>query len=237
MIPTDHATNALHDADQEVDERSAEEIVAQYRYGAVFILVSIVVIYTIVAPDGAGSLALGLALNGTALLVAVSTSRARTTVRRRRAAAGALALSIVAVGILVGVIPKSATYVLNALITVAIPVTLVRGLLALVRERGATLQAVTGGLAIYLLIGLTFASMIGFVAAVGPSPYFSQGLSGTASDHVYYSFTVLTTTGFGDLTAGHHIGRALAVTEMLLGQLYLVTVISILIGRRVGQAP
>ena len=47
---------------------------------------------------------------------------------------------------------------------------------------------------------------------------------------MYYSFTVLTTTGFGDLTAAHGRGRALAVVEMLVGQLYLVTVISILIG-------
>ena len=52
---------------------------------------------------------------------------------------------------------------------------------------------------------------------------------------MYYSFTVLTTTGFGDLTAAHGLGRALAVVEMLVGQLYLVTVISILIGRRLEK--
>ena len=52
---------------------------------------------------------------------------------------------------------------------------------------------------------------------------------------MYYSFTVLTTTGFGDLTAAHGAGRALAVLEMLMGQIYLVTVISILIGRRLEK--
>ena len=52
---------------------------------------------------------------------------------------------------------------------------------------------------------------------------------------MYYSFTVLTTTGFGDLTAAHGVGRALAVLEMLMGQIYLVTVISILIGRRLAK--
>ena len=46
----------------------------------------------------------------------------------------------------------------------------------------------------------------------------------------YFSFTVLTTTGFGDLTAASPLGHALAVLEMLVGQLYLVTVIGILIG-------
>jgi Ion channel len=47
---------------------------------------------------------------------------------------------------------------------------------------------------------------------------------------------VLTTTGFGDFTAAHSGGRALAVLEMLVGQIYLVTVISILIGRRLEQS-
>ena len=41
---------------------------------------------------------------------------------------------------------------------------------------------------------------------------------------------MLTTTGFGDLTAAEPVGRALAVLEMLVGQLYLVTVIGVLIG-------
>jgi hypothetical protein len=52
---------------------------------------------------------------------------------------------------------------------------------------------------------------------------------------VYYSFTVLTTTGFGDYTAAKPLGHALAVLEMLIGQLYLVTVIGILVGNFVGQ--
>jgi Ion channel len=69
-------------------------------------------------------------------------------------------------------------------------------------------------------LGLAFASLIGFVAAVGAAHYFAQGSSGTASDHVYYSFTVLATTGFRDLTAAHSLGHVLAVIEMLIGQLY-----------------
>jgi hypothetical protein len=47
---------------------------------------------------------------------------------------------------------------------------------------------------------------------------------------VYFSFTVPTTTGFGDFTAATSLGHALAVMEMLLGQIYLVTVIGILVG-------
>ena len=47
---------------------------------------------------------------------------------------------------------------------------------------------------------------------------------------MYFSFTTLTTTGYGDYTAALRGGRALAVLEMLVGQLYLVTVIAMLVG-------
>jgi Ion channel len=213
-----------------------ETVGAAYRYGIVFLLVLGVVVFIIVAPDGAGSEAVAFLITAAALLVVIGTSRARSAVRHRRALAAGVAMVLITLGIAVGVVTRSVAFVLTGLVAVAIPITLARGLLRLLREQGATSQAVAGALAIYLLVGLTFASVIGFVAAVGPSHFFAQGTNGTASEHLYYSFTVLTTTGFGDFTAANNVGRALAVIEMLLGQLYLVTVIGILIGRRVGSA-
>jgi hypothetical protein len=68
------------------------------------------------------------------------------------------------------------------------------------------------------------------------APYFTQGRDGDQAERVYYSFTCLTTTGFGDFTAAQPLGRALAVVEMLGGQLYLVTVIGVLVGGLVGRA-
>jgi Ion channel len=215
---------------------SGDNSAAAYRYGVVFLLVLIAVVFVIVAPDGDGSRAVAFAIVGVALLVSVSTSRERTAVRRRREGLGGAAVALVAVGTAAGILPHSVTLAVGVLLTLAVPATLAGGLLRLVRERGATLQAVAGALAIYLLIGLAFASAIGFAAAVGSTNYFEQTANSTSSQHVYYSFTVLTTTGFGDFTAAHSVGRALAVLEMLTGQLYLVTVIGILIGRRVEKA-
>jgi hypothetical protein len=104
-----------------------------------------------------------------------------------------------------------------------------------VAERGATLHAIAGALALYLMLGLLFASLIGFVVEVQDDPYFAQG-DVSNGDRVYYSFTVLTTTGFGDYTAATAAGHALAVLEMLAGQLFLVTVIGVLIGHYVRRA-
>jgi ion channel len=216
--------------------RADEPDVAQYRYGVVFILILITVVFLIVAPEGDASRAIGFAIAGAALLVAIVTSRERNVVRRRRVVGATVTIVVVTVLTAAGAIPRAATQGISVVMTLAVPLTLGGGLLRLVRERGATPQAVAGGLAIYLLLGLLFASVIGFIAGIGSSHYFAQTTQDTTSQRVYYSFTVLTTTGFGDFTAAHGVGRAIAVIEMLFGQIYLVTVISILIGRRIEQA-
>jgi hypothetical protein len=203
---------------------------AEYRYGAVLACVAAALVFLVVAPAADWSRAVALALEGLALLVAVATSRARRHERRARAVAVGTAAALLVLGVAAGLVPTAAATGLSALAGIAASFALVGGLVRLVRQRGVTLQAVAGALAIYLQVGLIFAWVIGFVARVDGAPYFVDGGDGTQSEHVYFSFTVLTTTGFGDLTAAEPVGRALAVVEMLGGQLYLVTVIGVLVG-------
>ena len=129
-----------------------------------------------------------------------------------------------------GVLPATVVFAIGGLLSLIIPLALVTGLLKLLRTRGVNAQTVAGALAIYLMVGLVFTSVIGLTAEISSRPYFADGSDGTQSERTYYSFTVLTTTGFGDFTAGLPVGRAIAVVEMLTGQLYLVTVIGILVG-------
>jgi len=203
---------------------------ARYRYGGVFTLTLTLLVFLIVAPSADWSRAVALLLESAALVVAAATSRAGRSVREKRtaAAAGLGALAVIGVG--VGVFGPATAMVLGGLLAVAIPLSLVRGLLRLVATDGVTLQAVAGALAIYLLIGLLFAWVIGLIVQLDSSPYFATGTDGTEGIRAYYSLSVLTTTGFGDYTAGQPVGHALAVLEMLVGQLYLVTVIGLMIG-------
>ena len=92
------------------------------------------------------------------------------------------------------------------------------------------MQAVAGALAVYLLLGIVFSFVITSMARSAHGPYFAQGTDGTESERVYFSFTSLTTTGFGDFSPAQRGGRAVAVLEKLTGQIYLVTVISLLVG-------
>ena len=95
---------------------------------------------------------------------------------------------------------------------------------------GVVVTAVFGALTIYLLIGLAFAFLIGAIATGAGGDYFAQGTDGTQAQRVYFSFTSMTTTGLGDFTTATRVGNSLTVLEMLIGQLYLVTVIATLVG-------
>lgn len=213
---------------------AAPSTAAGFRYVAVFTIVLVLLVFEVLSPDADWSRALGIALAAGALSVAVATSRERAQVRRARALLVAGLALLVVIGIATGLISTALTYVIGTLVVAAIPVTIGGGVLRLINEDGVTVQAVAGALAIYLLVGLLFASAISFVAAVH-SPFFTQTAHTSNGVRVYYSFTVLTTTGFGDYTAATSVGHALAVLEMLTGQLYLVTVIGILIGNFVGR--
>lgn len=203
---------------------------AEFRYGAVFALTLVLLVFVIVAPGTDASLAVAVALESAALLVVIATSRARASARRARVVIGSLLVGAVVLAVAYGGVPRSVVLVALGVLTLALPLALVGGLVRLVRTRGVTLQAVAGSLAIYVLVGLLFAWVIGLVAHLDAAPYFANGTDASQGSRVYFSFTVLTTTGFGDLTAATAVGHALAVVEMLVGQLYLVTVIGVLVG-------
>ena len=221
--------------DAERDRGSVSDRSAQFRYGVVFLLVLGLAVFVIAAPSANWSRAVALAIEGTALVVAVATSRERKEIRYRNAVIVGVAMIVLVVLVATGAVPRGFIEAANAVVTAAIPVVIVRGVLRLLRERGVTVHAVAGALAIYIAVGLVFASIIGFITHVSSTPYFAQHTDGTVGDRVYFSFTVLTTTGFGDFTAATPAGHALAVIEMLTGQLYLVTVIGILIGNFVSR--
>ncbi len=212
------------------DENKREGGQPQFRYPAVLGLMFAAVVFFIAAPDANWSHALGIALEGLALVFTVATSRERESVRVRRAIVLGVAMIVAVILVAFGIAPRWLTAGTALAVTAGIPIALARGLLRLLRKEGVTFNAVAGSLAIYLSTGLIFAWAVAFMATVGSAQYFAQHASTTVGEKVYFSFTVLTTTGFGDFTPATPAGHALAVIEMLTGQLYLVTVIGLLIG-------
>jgi len=129
-----------------------------------------------------------------------------------------------------GDVGGGATRIANALLVALAPPAIIVGVLRSLRARQAvTLEAVFGVLCVYILLGMFFGSVYGTIDRFGGNPFFSGGQPATLSNCLYFSFTSLTTVGFGDLTARSNLGHTLSVFEALLGQIYLVTVVSLIV--------
>jgi len=99
-----------------------------------------------------------------------------------------------------------------------------------------TIQSIYGALSAYLVTGLMFADCYAAIQHLGNSPFFSDGQPGTTQTFQYFSFTTLTTLGYGDFTAAGNGGRAIAVLEALAGQVYLATLVARLVAAYHMQA-
>src|SRR4029077_7678887 len=106
--------------------------------------------------------------------------------------------------------------------------------LSVVDQDEVNAQSIIGAICIYVLLGMIFLFLYGVVAAAGSGPFFAQGMDGTRSLRLYFSYVTLATLVSGDYTPRPHLGHPLAVPEALLGQIYLVTVVAVLV-TRMGQ--
>ena len=107
-----------------------------------------------------------------------------------------------------------------------------------VRTEGAvTLHTMFGVLCIYLLIGMLFSSAYALVGDAQSEPFFGSGIDPDISDYLYFSFATMTTVGYGDLAAATDLGRSVAITEALIGQIYLVTVVAVIVGSLSRRQP
>jgi len=96
-------------------------------------------------------------------------------------------------------------------------------------------QTVLGVLTIYLLIGALYAFAFSAAALIGSGPLFAQGTDGTMAIRVYFSYVTIATLGYGDYTPAGTTAQMMAVSEALLGQIYLVTVVAVVVSRLRGR--
>jgi hypothetical protein len=94
---------------------------------------------------------------------------------------------------------------------------------------GVDLEVVLGALCAYLYIGAYFAFLYNAIATVSKSPFFAQPGADTKLNYLYFSFVTLTTTGYGDISPAYGPGRMIAVVEAIIGQLYLVSVVALVV--------
>ena len=199
------------------------------QFGVVLVLLMVTVFFSISAPNEAWAWLATTATLAASLTIAMLVSGAR----RRTVRAG---MVVAAAGL-----GMSVFFVLTQVETEARRYLSVTGLLLTLLAMGAigrrlrlhaeiNMLTVLAAVCLYVLLGLSFAFAFECVGEFGSTPFFTAHEAGTRSDYTYFSFITMATVGYGDLTAAGGIGRALAVTEGLLGQIYLVTAVAALVG-------
>ncbi|HUA12254.1 MAG TPA: potassium channel family protein [Solirubrobacteraceae bacterium] len=222
--------------DDERDESDATREQRRVRFGVLLGAVFAAFLISGIAEPGEAGQVSRLLLNGLTLVLALIAAEA--PMRRVRRVAGAVVVLAV-VGVLASIIghPDSTTgRGLDAvLLGCSIPVVIIGTIRNLNRSGTVTLEAVFGVLSVYVLFGMFFAALFGFIAEIEGASVFGPNAASTVAHCIYYSFTTLTTIGYGDLTTKTNFTHTLSVSEALLGQIYLVTVVSLIVSN-LGQS-
>ncbi len=203
---------------------------ASHSYGFVLLLIFASFVFTAAGPDDAtwGQSVLVL-LQCATLVVALWTSGLGRAAVPLSIVLAAVGIAVAAVQILSGGDAiTGVAHLLNALLLVTAGVVIGVGVFD---QRTVNRQSILGAICMYLLIGMLFTFVYGAVAALGSGDFFAEGTDGTPALRLYFSFVTLTTVGYGDYSAAGDLGHTLAVVEALLGQLYLVTVVAVIVGR------
>ena len=102
-----------------------------------------------------------------------------------------------------------------------------------------TYHRIVGAILLYLTIGLVFVALYTMVGAYSPNAFSGTTIAehvSLPSDLVYFSFTTLTTLGYGDIMPVHPIARSLTNVEAIIGQVYPATLLARLVSLGEGSA-
>jgi Ion channel len=122
----------------------------------------------------------------------------------------------------------------TALVLILSVVFIVRRVLS---QPDITLQSIYGAISAYMILGLMFAAVYAAMYHFGGNTFFAHdGHLGSTKTFQYFSFTTLTTLGYGDYTAAQSPGQAVAVIEAMVGQIFLATLVARLVAGYRGAA-
>ena len=213
----------------------------EQRYGLALILILASLIFIMAAPNGDWSDLIALGLLGGSLMASL---RAARSSERLRFVCGGLVVLALAFAVISTFIDDVNTELFVriaslALVVLATPV-MVHGMVRQVKqEKEVTIFTMLGVLCIYLLMALAFAEAFGLIQVIKDEPFFRNGQGAEdLSNYLYFSITTITTAGLGDFSPAGDVGRSLTAAEALIGQIYLVTVVAVIVANlgRLGPA-
>jgi hypothetical protein len=205
------------------------------------LLSAIVLVFAIqgIATPGRWEQLITTLLLASTLMLALRVADTKPRLSRPAAAIMLATVVVSAIAAIGGHVDDRSAKVANGLLVALAPPAILVGVVRTLRARQeVTVEAVLGVLCVYILLGMFFAFVYGSLNELSGTPFFAHGQGNTAT-FLYFSFTTLSTVGYGDLTAHSNLGHTLSVSEALLGQVYLVTVVSLIVANlgRSRQTP
>jgi Ion channel len=204
----------------------------EHRYGLVLMLILCSLVFQLAAPDQDWARLVTIVVQGGTLVLALYASQANPVIERVANVVVTIAvLGSAAALIGFGELGATGGRLVAVLLVALAPLAIARGVVRGVRTEGAvTMHTMFGVLCIYLLLGMLFSYAYALVGDAQSTPFFASGINADISDYLYFSFATMTTVGYGDLAAATDVGRSVAIAEALIGQIYLVTVVAVIVG-------
>lgn len=193
-------------------------------FGLVLGLVLVTFILTsLISNIGWGSVLI-MASTGATSIVALTSSQAPTRLVHAALYLSALSLVLAIVGAISG---ADLWLDLGGVIQVTLlTVATVSVLIRVVTAAEVNARVILGAISVYTTLGLLFGFTYEAIARVQNTPFFNGQPHIHHGDFLFFSYTTLTTTGYGDLVPAGQPGEMIATFEMLIGQIFLVTLVA-----------
>ena len=202
----------------------AERIGDAYGLVLLLIIVTFVVMMTL-PPEGWGGRVAAVAVAGITAIVAFTSSDVRPA---RVRLAGMIAAAAVVAAFLAKLIPSDRllgiAFGAVAILLGIAAVTILRRVIVGASE--VDFRTILGAVSVFTLLGLLFAFLYVGISRWSDHDFYAGVADAASSDYLFFSYTTLTTTGYGNLVPAGKVGQSLAVLEMLVGQIFLVTLVA-----------
>jgi Ion channel len=157
-------------------------------------------------------------------VVALTSAHARPRVVRRAVVVAGLAILLAMASATFGgrLCLNIASFLEICLLLVAMGAVLQRVL----TSDSVSSRTILGAISVYTALGIVFTWAYGLIDRIEGGGFFGESVQTQGNDFLFFSYTTLTTTGYGDLVPAGQVGRMVSGFEMMLGQIFLVTLVA-----------
>ena len=109
-----------------------------------------------------------------------------------------------------------------------ISITVIELFREIIRSKKIEFQIVSSAISIYVLIGIFWYLLFMLLLMIDPDSFYIRNFNPEmlSVDMIYFSFTTLTTLGYGDITPVSYTAKMWSITEAMMGVMFLAVMIS-----------